>query len=77
MRRSELDPRDALPSCLDSAAKNLADRVRDVTTVLDTLPVAFGDYVNMSEVIAMGHSRGTVTSCGLIRDDQEPRGASS
>ena len=50
--------------CVDPAAKNLADRARDVSTVLDTLPVAFGDYVNMSEVIAMGHSRGTVTSLG-------------
>ena len=65
--------------CLDPMFKNIADRARDVSKVLDTLPVAFGDYVNMSEVIAMGHSRGTVTSLGagggskFFKFEAEPR----
>src|SRR5262245_32097677 len=50
--------------CLDTAAKNLADRARDVSMVLDTLQVVLGANVDMGRVVAMGHSRGTVTSLG-------------
>ncbi len=56
---------DNLPSpCVDTAAKNIADRARDLSAVLNVLPTVFGDNVNMDEVVAMGHSRGTVTSLG-------------
>ncbi len=60
-----LDCLDNRPApCLDPAAKNVADRARDLSTVLDALPAAFGDNLDMNQVFAMGHSRGTVTSLG-------------
>ena len=52
------------PPCVDTAAKNVADRARDLSAVLDMLPVAFGESVDMNQVVAMGHSRGTLTSLG-------------
>ncbi len=61
-----LDCLDHMPvPCVDTAAKNIADRALDLTTVLNTLPAALGrGNVNMEEIVAMGHSRGTVTSLG-------------
>jgi predicted dienelactone hydrolase len=60
-----LDCLDSRPApCVDPANKNVADRARDLTTVLDALPLAFGENLDMSQVFAMGHSRGTVTSLG-------------
>jgi predicted dienelactone hydrolase len=41
---------------------SLADRVRDISTVLDKLPGWFEDRVDLSRVGVMGHSRGTVTA---------------
>jgi predicted dienelactone hydrolase len=64
-RSKVLDCLDNLPPpCVDPPAKNVADRARDLSAVLDTLPVAFGENVDMNQVVAMGHSRGTVTSLG-------------
>jgi predicted dienelactone hydrolase len=53
------------PPCLDTAAKNMADRALDVKKVLDSLPIALGDNVDMNEVYAMGHSRGSMTALAM------------
>jgi predicted dienelactone hydrolase len=41
---------------------NMADRVRDISKVLDELPAWFGSRVDTSRAGVMGHSRGTVTA---------------
>jgi HYR domain/Thrombospondin type 3 repeat len=41
---------------------NMADRVRDISTVLDELPAWFGGRVDAKRAGVMGHSRGTVTA---------------
>jgi predicted dienelactone hydrolase len=41
---------------------NMADRVNDISTVLDKLPDWFGGRVDVSRAGVMGHSRGTVTA---------------
>jgi predicted dienelactone hydrolase len=41
---------------------SMADRARDISTVLDKLPGWFEDRVDLSRVGVMGHSRGTVTA---------------
>jgi predicted dienelactone hydrolase len=41
---------------------SLADRVRDVSEVLDTLPAWFGGRVDVSRAGVLGHSRGTATA---------------
>jgi predicted dienelactone hydrolase len=41
---------------------SMADRVSDISTVLDKLPGWFEDRVDLSRVGVMGHSRGTVTA---------------
>jgi predicted dienelactone hydrolase len=41
---------------------SMADRVRDISTVLDELPGWFEDRVDLLRVGVMGHSRGTVTA---------------
>jgi predicted dienelactone hydrolase len=51
------------PPCSDaSAAKSIADRVRDVSAVLDALPALLGNDVDVTRVAVMGHSRGTLTA---------------
>jgi predicted dienelactone hydrolase len=42
--------------------KSLTDRVHDISTVIDALPIWFGNRVDISRVGVMGHSRGTVTA---------------
>jgi predicted dienelactone hydrolase len=41
---------------------SMADRVRDISHILDALPRWFGDRVNVSRAGVLGHSRGTVTA---------------
>jgi predicted dienelactone hydrolase len=41
---------------------SMADRVRDISTVLDTLPEWLGDRVDVLRAGVLGHSRGTVTA---------------
>jgi predicted dienelactone hydrolase len=41
---------------------SMADRVRDISAVLDELPAWLGDRVDVSRAGVMGHSRGTVTA---------------
>jgi predicted dienelactone hydrolase len=51
------------PDCSKSSVPfNMADRVRDISKVLDELPVWFGSRVDASRAGVMGHSRGTVTA---------------
>lgn len=50
--------------CVDALGKNLADRARDLSTLLDTLPLAFPGKLDMSRVLGLGHSRGTLTMLG-------------
>ena len=56
--------RDGLPSpcARTDVARSMADRARDVSSVLNALPEWYGDRVNMSRAGIMGHSRGTVTA---------------
>jgi predicted dienelactone hydrolase len=42
-------------------ARRMADRARDIATVLDELPQWFGARADLSRVGVMGHSRGTLT----------------
>jgi predicted dienelactone hydrolase len=41
---------------------SMADRVKDISKVLDELPGWFGDRVDVSRAGVLGHSRGTVTA---------------
>jgi predicted dienelactone hydrolase len=41
---------------------SIADRVRDISAVLDKLPQWLGDRVDVSRAGVLGHSRGTVTA---------------
>ena len=41
---------------------SMADRVRDISHILDALPGWFGDRVDVSRAGVLGHSRGTVTA---------------
>jgi predicted dienelactone hydrolase len=56
--------RDGLPGPCSrpSVPLSIADRVHDITTVLDELPQWLGRRVEVSRVGVLGHSRGTVTA---------------
>ena len=54
---------------------NMADRVRDISRILDELPRWFGNRVDVSRAGVMGHSRGTVTALARRRR-KYTRGAS-
>jgi predicted dienelactone hydrolase len=54
-----LDPNVALGN---GVAFDMADRVNDISAVLDTLPEWFGDRVDVARAGVLGHSRGTVTA---------------
>ena len=45
-----------------SVPLNMADRLRDISRILDELPRWFGNRVDVSRAGVMGHSRGTVTA---------------
>ena len=59
-----LSCRDGLPPpcARTDVPRSLADRVRDISAVLNALPVWYGDRVDVSRAGVMGHSRGTVTA---------------
>jgi predicted dienelactone hydrolase len=62
---------DGLPSpCVRSlgpnVARSMADRVRDIQYVLDSLPDWYGDRVDTSRAGVLGHSRGTVTALAAV-----------
>jgi predicted dienelactone hydrolase len=52
----------ASPCARTNVARSMADRVRDISAVLDALPGWYGDRVDVSRAGVMGHSRGTVTA---------------
>jgi predicted dienelactone hydrolase len=59
--------RDGLPPpCVRSLGtdvpRSMADRVRDISYVLNALPGWYGGHVDVSRAGVMGHSRGTVTA---------------
>ena len=49
-----------------SVPLNMADRVRDISQVLDRLPAWFGGRVDVSRAGVIGHSRGTVTALAAV-----------
>jgi predicted dienelactone hydrolase len=55
---------DGLPSPCSrtNVARSMADRVRDISSVLNSLPGWFGNRVDVSRAGVLGHSRGTVTA---------------
>ena len=61
-----LPPRPLPPTGGDCSKSNvpfsMADRVRDISTIIDKLPSWFGDRVNAKGVGVLGHSRGTATA---------------
>lgn len=50
------------PCSRTSVPFSMADRVRDISAVLDMLPAWLGDRVDVERVGVMGHSRGTVSA---------------
>ena len=50
------------PCSRPSVPFSMADRVRDISHILDALPGWFGDRVDASRAGVLGHSRGTVTA---------------
>jgi predicted dienelactone hydrolase len=57
-----LPPAPSADCSKSSVPFNMADRVRDISKVLDELPAWFGGRVDDSRAGVMGHSRGTVTA---------------
>jgi predicted dienelactone hydrolase len=49
------------PCSRTQVAFSMADRVRDISSVLDALPGWFGDRVDMARAGALGHSRGSAS----------------
>jgi predicted dienelactone hydrolase len=59
---------------------SMADRVRDIATVLDELPGWFGDRVDVDQAGVLGHSRGTATAlaaAGGTFSREDPRAANA
>jgi predicted dienelactone hydrolase len=52
----------APPCARQGVPKSMTDRAHDISAVIDTLPIWFGNRVDISRVGVMGHSRGTVTA---------------
>jgi predicted dienelactone hydrolase len=55
-------PTPPLPPLMDDVPGSMADRVHDITAVLNALPGWYGDRVDASQAGVLGHSRGTVTA---------------
>jgi predicted dienelactone hydrolase len=49
-----------------SVLESMTDRVRDVSAVIDALPIWFGSRADASRIGVMGHSRGTVTALAAV-----------
>lgn len=60
---------------------SMADRVRDISYILDALPGWFGDRVDVSHAGVLGHSRGTVTALaaagGSVENPNTPENPNS
>jgi predicted dienelactone hydrolase len=50
------------PCARTDVPRSMADRARDISSVLDALPGWYGDRVDVSRAGIIGHSRGTVTA---------------
>ncbi|HEX6020427.1 MAG TPA: hypothetical protein VFZ00_00435 [Solirubrobacter sp.] len=54
------------PCSRTSVPNSMADRVRDISKILDELPGWFGNRVDMQRAGVMGHSRGSATALAAV-----------
>ena len=51
-----------IPCSHSDLARSMQDRVRDISAIIDALPVWLGEHADASRIGVLGHSRGTVTA---------------